>query len=61
METLPAQDVMDGDFGEEEESSQETGAWGRLFPLGESFVAMGILIFVLHVHQVPLTLTVKKQ
>jgi len=59
METLPTQDVMDGDFGEEEESSQETGTWGRLFPLGESFVAMGIIIFVLH--QGPFTLKVKKQ
>lgn len=41
METLPTQDVMDGEYSEEEESSQESSAWGRLFPLGESFIALG--------------------
>ena len=41
METLPTQDVCDGDFSEEDESSQESVVWGRLFPLGESFVAVG--------------------
>ena len=41
METLPTQDVCDGDFSEEDESSQETAVWGRLFPLGSSFVAVG--------------------
>jgi len=41
METLPTQDVCDGYFSDEEESSQESVAWGRLFPLGESFVALG--------------------
>lgn len=42
METLPTQDVCDGDFSEEDESSQETAVWGRLFPLGSSFVAVDL-------------------
>ena len=41
METLPTQDVCDGDYSEEDESSQEVTTWGRLFPLGDSFVAVG--------------------
>ena len=42
METLPTQDVCDGDYSEEDESSsQEATTWGRLFPLGDSFIAVG--------------------
>lgn len=36
---LPTQDVSDGYFSSEDEHSEE--AWGRLFPLGESFLALG--------------------
>ena len=51
METLPTQDVCDGDFSEEDESSQESVVWGRLFPLGDSFVAVGKPKFLLTQHQ----------
>ena len=36
---LPTQDVGDGYYSSEDEHSEE--AWGRLFPLGESFSALG--------------------
>ncbi|XP_052242302.1 serine/threonine-protein kinase Chk2-like isoform X2 [Dreissena polymorpha] len=41
METLPTEDVIDGEYSEEE-SSQDSTAWGRLFPLADSFVAMDL-------------------
>ncbi|KAL4223284.1 Checkpoint kinase 2 [Mactra antiquata] len=42
MDALPTQDVADGFYSDEDESSQETAFWGRLFPLGESFIAMDL-------------------
>ena len=39
METLPTQDVTDG--YEEEEPEQHEEIWGRLFPVGASFTALG--------------------
>lgn len=42
METLPTDDLLDGELSEEGESSQESLSWGRLFPLGESFVALDL-------------------
>ncbi|XP_005112692.1 serine/threonine-protein kinase Chk2 [Aplysia californica] len=42
MDALPTQDIVDGEFNsEEDEPSQD--AWGRLFPLGSSFVAMDLV------------------
>ena len=39
---LPTQDVADGYFdSEEDDHSQTEEPWGRLFPLGDSFVALG--------------------
>ncbi|GFS09821.1 serine/threonine-protein kinase Chk2 [Elysia marginata] len=40
MATLPTQDIVDGDFHIEEEKPSE--AWGRLFPLGISFIAQDL-------------------
>ncbi|XP_002739437.1 serine/threonine-protein kinase Chk2-like [Saccoglossus kowalevskii] len=39
METLPTQDVVDGDFDydEAEEEDETTKIWGRLYPLGKGF------------------------
>ena len=38
---LPTQDVGDGYFSSEDEHSQIEDPWGRLFPLGDSFLAQG--------------------
>lgn len=44
METAPTQDVTDGYFSsEEEDHSQTEEAWGRLFPLGDSFVGLDLV------------------
>ncbi|KAI8782455.1 serine/threonine-protein kinase Chk2 [Biomphalaria glabrata] len=40
MDTLATQDIVDGDFSEED--LLQSNAWGRLFPLGASFVAMDL-------------------
>ncbi|XP_064612778.1 serine/threonine-protein kinase Chk2-like isoform X2 [Liolophura sinensis] len=43
METLPTQDLLDGDYSEED--SEETTSdhiWGRFFPLGTSFTAIDL-------------------
>lgn len=37
METLPS-DMVDGEYSEEDDAEE---TWGRLFPLGSSFVAVG--------------------
>lgn len=42
MATLPTQDVFDGDFSEEDEASEASQAWGRLFPLAESFNSLDL-------------------
>ncbi|XP_050410649.1 serine/threonine-protein kinase Chk2 isoform X2 [Patella vulgata] len=39
METLPTQDLVDGDLSEEDVDSN---AWGRLFPLGSSFMTFDL-------------------
>lgn len=54
METVPA-DFIDGQFSEEDEEA-ETDTWGRLFPLGESFVALGkhnvlVRLLIWHVYK----------
>lgn len=41
MATLPTQDIVDSDFHIEEEKPSE--AWGRLFPLGTSFIAQDLV------------------
>ncbi|KAK3595769.1 hypothetical protein CHS0354_025403 [Potamilus streckersoni] len=43
METLPTQDVVDGDFSEDDEQRHESQAWGRLLPLGTSFTAVDLI------------------
>ena len=42
MDLLPTQDIGDTDFNSEEE--EHLAAWGRLFPLGCSFVAKGLFV-----------------
>ncbi|KAL3858100.1 hypothetical protein ACJMK2_012711 [Sinanodonta woodiana] len=42
METLPTQDVVDGDYSEDDEEVHESQAWGRLLPLGTSFAAVDL-------------------
>lgn len=44
---LPTQDVTDGYFVDSEEEDHSTEAWGRLFPLADSFVALGKLCFLI--------------
>ncbi|XP_059173468.1 serine/threonine-protein kinase Chk2-like [Physella acuta] len=42
MATMATQDIVDGEYSEEE-PSQQTNAWGRLLPLGTSFIAMDLV------------------
>ena len=47
METLPTQDVVDGFFDEHEEADENPEiVWGRLLPVGKTFVAVGRSFFV---------------
>ncbi|XP_077995471.1 serine/threonine-protein kinase Chk2-like [Glandiceps talaboti] len=41
METLPTQDVVDGDFEDEVDNGEVI--WGRLFPLGKNFTALDLI------------------
>ena len=49
METVPT-DMVDG-FGSDDDATEGPGVWGRLFPIGSSFTALGfdfcIVIFSL--------------
>lgn len=44
METLQTQDVNDDYSFSDDENHPQDEAWGRLFPLGESFIAVGELV-----------------
>ena len=44
METLPTQDLLDADLSEEDSEENPSQLWGRFFPLGASFTAIGMWI-----------------
>ena len=42
METVPT-DMVDG-FGSDDDATEGPGVWGRLFPIGSSFTALGFVL-----------------